>query len=673
MGKIKKKYERGAATNYVTRNQALRRLQLTLKDFRRLCILKGIYPVEPKHKKKANKGSTAPRTFYIAKDIQFLAHEPIINKFRAYKVFLRKLKRVTEKKDRMAAKRILAAKPHYKLDHVVKERYPTFQDSLADLDDCLTMLYLFSTFPNIKVVSEKILNQCRRLTVEFMHFVIHTQALRKVFVSIKGIYFQADIQGHPVTWVIPHSTSGSYKAPQDVDFKIMTTFVEFYVTLMGFVNYKLFQSVNLIYPPKVRPSSSKEVPHLCLDAETEKESIASLNHQLVSSKDDHLDDNVDGDEFPEMEAEKNPEGDSGVENEEERERDRKAKEEKEKEENLKTLFKGCKFFLGREVGREVLVFMIRGFGGEVSWDSTLAIGSTFPEDDAKITHQIVDRPAIHNQVLTRTYVQPQWIFDCVNARMLLPAKTYFPGSPLPPHLSPFVEEREGDYVPPEKRKLLELQSGISGGGAERGEDEEEEEDDEGEESDDAEGEEEEEEEDEKEEESEQESENEVDGEEDDEEEDEVDGDVEPEEEDDDDDDDDDEDDKEEESSDSSSDDEDAPKLKRPRLEPKPKQQHKSMTKEQRLEKMSVSAAAPKRDNSREVNFQAENEERKLQEMMIPKKRKRLYDKIVKGKKKRSAGAKRLEEKRSKIDEATAAAAAAKKKAGGKRKSGGGGS
>merc|ERR1712136_735063 len=104
-----------------------------------------------------------------------------------------------------------------------------------------------------------------------------------------------------------------------------------------------------------------------------------------------------------------------------------------------------------------------------------------------------------------------------------------------------------------------------------------------------------------------------------------------------------EDEEEEDESDSSSDDEDSPKLKRPRLEAAPKQQHKSMTKEQRLEKMAVSAAAPKRDNSREVNFQTENEERKLQEMMIPKKRKRLYDKIVKGKKKRSAGAKRLEE------------------------------
>lgn len=54
--------------------------------FRRLCILKGIYPHEPKHKKKVNKGSTAPRTFYLLKDIRFLLHEPIVAKFREYKV-----------------------------------------------------------------------------------------------------------------------------------------------------------------------------------------------------------------------------------------------------------------------------------------------------------------------------------------------------------------------------------------------------------------------------------------------------------------------------------------------------------------------------------------------------------------------------------------------------------
>jgi hypothetical protein len=60
---------------------------------------------------------------------------------------------------------------------------------------------------------------------------------------------------------------------------------------------------------------------------------------------------------------------------------------------------------------------------------------------------------------TRYYVQPQWVFDCVNARLLLPVAEYFPGMQLPPHLSPFVSEKEGDYIPPEKLKLLALQRG----------------------------------------------------------------------------------------------------------------------------------------------------------------------------------------------------------------------
>jgi len=51
-----------------------------------LCILKGIYPVEPKNRRKANRGRLANKTFYLAKDIRFLTHEPIIDKFRNLKV-----------------------------------------------------------------------------------------------------------------------------------------------------------------------------------------------------------------------------------------------------------------------------------------------------------------------------------------------------------------------------------------------------------------------------------------------------------------------------------------------------------------------------------------------------------------------------------------------------------
>merc|ERR1711911_44541 len=78
-----------------------------------------------------------------------------------------------------------------------------------------------------------------------------------------------------------------------------------------------------------------------------------------------------------------------------------------------------------------------------------------------ITHQIVDRPTVEKQYLSRYYIQPQWIYDCVNFRKLLPVEDYFVGAVLPPHISPFVTERPGDYIPPEKQMLLAQEQGLA--------------------------------------------------------------------------------------------------------------------------------------------------------------------------------------------------------------------
>ncbi|XP_012863792.1 pescadillo homolog [Echinops telfairi] len=458
-------YERGSATNYITRNKARKKLQLSLADFRRLCILKGIYPHEPKHKKKVNKGSTAARTFYLIKDIRFLLHEPIVNKFREYKVFVRKLRKAYGKSEWNTVERLKDNKPNYKLDHIIKERYPTFIDALRDLDDALSMCFLFSTFPRTGKCHVQTIQLCRRLSVEFLHYVIAARALRKVFLSIKGIYYQAEVLGQPIVWVTPYAFSHDH--PTDVDYRVMATFTEFYTTLLGFVNFRLYQSLNLHYPPKLEGQTGTELKSsegaYALDSESSMEKLAALSASLARAVVPDAEEEAEVDEFP---------TDGEVASQEEERR-----RELEAQAKHKKLFEGLKFFLNREVPREALAFIIRSFGGAVSWDKSVCIGATYDVTDSSITHQIVDRPGQQTPVISRCYVQPQWLFDSVNARLLLPTESYLPGVSLPPHLSPFVSEKEGDYIPPEKLKLLALQRGEDPGNLNESEEEEEEEDD----------------------------------------------------------------------------------------------------------------------------------------------------------------------------------------------------
>jgi pescadillo protein len=137
--------KRGLVTKYITRSKAIRKLQLSLKDFRRLCILKGIYPREPPQKlKKLNK------TYYHTKDINFLSADTLIDRFRQQKIWLRKYKHARAKGMTGQVRFMKNRKPKYNLTHLIRERYPEFTDALRDLDDPLSLIALFSIFPSHK-------------------------------------------------------------------------------------------------------------------------------------------------------------------------------------------------------------------------------------------------------------------------------------------------------------------------------------------------------------------------------------------------------------------------------------------------------------------------------------------------------------------------------------------
>ena len=88
MGKKQKKENAGLEATFIGRSKALKMLQVTIKDFRRLCILKGIYPREPRGRVPGKKKG---QTFYHIKDIRAIAHEPILESFREFRAFMKKV------------------------------------------------------------------------------------------------------------------------------------------------------------------------------------------------------------------------------------------------------------------------------------------------------------------------------------------------------------------------------------------------------------------------------------------------------------------------------------------------------------------------------------------------------------------------------------------------------
>jgi pescadillo len=297
-------------------------------------------------------------------------------------------------------------------------RYPSFIDAVRDLDDCLCHLFLFATLPSTDLISVEVIEDSKRLAAEFMNFVIQSKSLKKTFLSIKGIYYQAEIKGQEITWLVPYEFS--VPIPHDVDLKVMLTFLEFYRCLMGFINFKLYSEINLKYPPvateevvqedvlsegqvqAVEPVDKKKLKDMKRKAMRQVKSLNQKLSEIASSEQQHRDQLSD-------------------------EITQEVPQEVKKEPNPLYLFSNKTFYVSREVPRYSVDFVLRAFDGKIA-----------QENSECITHVIVDRPVESLVTLPgRIYVQPQWIYDCINAGMLLDELLYAPGKSLPPHLSPF--------------------------------------------------------------------------------------------------------------------------------------------------------------------------------------------------------------------------------------------
>lgn len=419
---------KGEAGLYMVRAKALRKLGVSLADFRRLCILKGVFPRIPKKKLQGR-----DKVYYHVKDIQHLACEPLLNKFREQKVITKKIAKAVAKHDVSKAQLIEGRQTQADISHIIRERYPTLLHALRDLDDAVSCIALFATLPVAPTgnITGGVISECRQLIDQWLFLTSELKCVNKVFASLKGYYYEATILGQNIVWLAPHEFSTS--PAKDVDLRVMATFLELYRALMKFTMFKLYQLAGLRFPPSpIQMSVGAEGRFLNLRADSVPAASLPADAPALVSND------------PAAQA-------------------------------RRKLFSKQTFYVSRETPVFQLVYVLRACGAKVTgFDETIPeIAkplSPITATEESITHQIVDRPTeafekMCERQLTaelrnsRTFVQPQWVFDCINNNALLPAEFYGPGVVPPSHLSPFVDDEAEGHIP-EQRKVI---AGWTGG------------------------------------------------------------------------------------------------------------------------------------------------------------------------------------------------------------------
>lgn len=388
-GRKKIKGHVGKATKYVSRSKATRHMRLSLSDFNKLCILKGIYPRVPK-----NKGSTNA-IHYHTNDLSFIRNDKVIEDMDKQKAFDDMLRHKKNRGELTRDNLFRNDRPELNIDHIIRERYPTFQDALEDIDDAITSALLYSSLTTSKFLSATDLAEFRRLANEFCLYCMVTRAVTKVFFSTRGIYYAVQLPGcsKETVFVAPHDLV--QKMPKDIDRNVIDSFALLHRTLLSNVMPKLYSDMGLDYPPELPSMTTVSLVPLCHE----------LQKKIV------------------------------------------------RQESLP--LSGVVCLVSRECPMRTLEMTIEGAGGYIVRCSD-DDGKPLEPLTTPITHVVIDR--LYTETLIKRLFDecgekmdknvivtvPQYMLDCVNAQCLLPPTPYTPinppdGTPFrpPPHRSPF--------------------------------------------------------------------------------------------------------------------------------------------------------------------------------------------------------------------------------------------
>ncbi|XP_031270863.1 pescadillo homolog [Pistacia vera] len=216
------------------------------------------------------------------------------------------------------------------------------------------------------------------LSHEWQAYISRTHKLRKIFVSVEGIYYQAEVEGQKITWlqqVLPDD---------DVVYDVLLNFLEFYETLLALSILNSYHSINVKYLPILDPhleaSAAGLLPLsfllgdcLCVWVHSGKVAASNFMHcqdtliltiELLSKLRKLNEMNLNSrlaqlqHQLPSIEPGALMQLVKGAADENEEDEDTK---------ECKKLLKNMKFFSSREVPRESLLFVIPAFGGVVSW------------------------------------------------------------------------------------------------------------------------------------------------------------------------------------------------------------------------------------------------------------------------------------------------------------------